>query len=382
MKPKLVMHGYNQYPKAKREHYEKMLKTVGSLSRLFSENNAPYLDSRVAENLYCLSFGAKNKSRDDSSVDAVFQDTGIGIKTFVGSSNQKVAEFNRDLTLFSNLQTIDKAKKIAELRNKRIEFTKRRYGIEFTIYHCIRREKGKMIITESPLDLINLDKIKIIKANQKTLQFTDGINDYNFNVSKSVLLKSFPKTGIVSEIDVKILADPFNSLSKLMEEHGNILAVQSQEALPYVVLPLYSVENGEYVVPKKSSLNQWNAKGRPRDLDEVYIQVPAIIHRKFPGFFPPRDTKFTLRLPDDGKLSAKICQQNSKALMSDPNKALGQWILRKVLQLSRGKVLTMEMLKEIGIDSVIVRKISEKEFSIDFKEEGGFEKFEEEFLSR
>jgi len=86
----IEMHKYQNFGKGNKKYYEKMLGIVGSLSRLFSESDTPYLDSRVAENLYCKSFNAENKGRDDSSVDAVYEKTGIGIKTFMGSTSLKI----------------------------------------------------------------------------------------------------------------------------------------------------------------------------------------------------------------------------------------------------------------------------------------------------
>ncbi len=383
------MHKYQNFKKQNKEYYEKMLEIVGSLSRLFSENDAPYLDSRVAENLYCKSFDAENKGRDDSSVDAVYKKTGIGIKTFVGNSAQKVAEFNKAILQFSSLPVLEKAKKIAELRNKRIEFTKRAYGIDFVQYHCIRRERGKMIICEYPMDLIDIEKLKIIGNNGKSIKFTDSKNDYNFNISKSVLLKKFPRENIVSQFNVKILDDPFNVLDKTLETHKKDVLKVMELKHQFVVLPLYSIEKGNKVVPKRSSLNQWDAKGRKdkkgkitkRNENEAYIRIPSWIHKEFQGFFPKREVKFKLKLPNGYYMSAKVCQDNDKALMSDPNKALGKWILRDVLQLKEGELLTYEMLQEIGIDSVIIHKIGKLEYTIDFREEGEFEKFEEEALS-
>ena len=51
--------------------------------------------------------------------------------------------------------------------------------------------------------------------------------------------------------------------------------------------------------------------------------------------------------------------------MSDPNKDLGKWILRDVLQLQPGEVLTYKKLLEIGIDSVVFTKRFDI-YSIDF----------------
>ena len=370
------MSKYSAYSKRKREYYEKMLKDIGSLSRLFSENDSPYLDSRIVENLYCKSFEAVNKGREDSSVDAVFGKTGIGIKTFVGKGAQKVAEFNKDILTFRNLKPLKKAKRIAALRNKRIEFTKRNYDLDELKYHCIIREKNKMRICEEPMDLINITKLKLLKSTPKSLSFNDGNNDYNFNVSKSVLLKKFDMRAS-AEIKVKILENPFELLAKSLTGPAKGLFETRGIEYPYVVLPLYTIIKKVKGVPKRSALNQWNAKGRPRNENEIYIKIPAWIHRKYAGFFPARDKPFKLKLPNGKYLLAKICQDGSKALMSNPNKALGQWLLRDVLALRKRKLLTYKMLQEIGIDSVIIKKIRKLKYSIDFRDEGEFEKFEE-----
>ena len=132
-------------------------------------------------------------------------------------------------------------------------------------------------------------------------------------------------------------------------------------------------------MPEKSGLNQWNAGGRTRDLGEVYIPIPAWIHNKFPNFFPPKDVSFNLTLPDKRKLKAKLCQEGSKALMTDPNNALGDWLLRDVLNLKEGELLTYSKLEEIGLDSVVVYKVGERSYEIDFRQIGAFEIFEDNF---
>lgn len=109
------------------------------------------------------------------------------------------------------------------------------------------------------------------------------------------------------------------------------------------------------------------------DVNELYIPYPSI-DRNRGSFFPPRDTAFELRLPDGEWISAKVCQQDGKAIMSNPNNLLGKWLLRDVLELQEGTQITYEMLKEYGIDSVIFTKLDEGKYSIDFCELGTYEK--------
>lgn len=97
-------------------------------------------------------------------------------------------------------------------------------------------------------------------------------------------------------------------------------------------LPLYSESNAEgKYVPMRNSLNLWNASGRPRHENEVGIPIPVEFRNRHADFFPGLMKSFDLRLPNFRTLKAKQCQQDGKALMSNPNKDLGKWILRDVL---------------------------------------------------
>ena len=155
-------------------------------------------------------------------------------------------------------------------------------------------------------------------------------------------------------------------------------SVKAYDAMVY--LPLYS-ERGDRHIPEKSGLNQWNAGGRSRNEKEVYIPIPLWIHREYENFFPPKDTPFELKLPNGEIISAKVCQQGGKALMSNPNSKLGEWLLDEVLKVNSGELVTMEMLDEMGIDSVEVRKVNDTFFEIDFKETGTYDDFRENSLN-
>ena len=365
-------------PEKDKEYYKKMLKAIGALSKLFSESDTPYLEYRLAENLFCKSFNAQNVSRSDVSVDAVYRNIGIGIKTFQGNSAQKIAEFNKDLDLYANLDDKNKIKKISELRNTRIEATKRIYGLKDLIYHCIKREKGKIIIHEYPMSLINLKKIKIICRKRNTIHFKDNLSKYQFNLSKSVLMKKFDNANPAFEFEIKIMEDPFKVIEEVIL--GLIEEKKSAKVLLSIVLPLYS-KRGEIHVPEKSGLNHWNAGGRDRHINEVYIPIPIWIHRKFPSFFPTNEKSFNLHLPNGKILNAKLCQANDKGLMSNPNKVLGEWILRDILQLEEGELATYDKLVEIGIDSVAMEKIDDSNYKMDFRGLGTFDQFEEDQIT-
>jgi hypothetical protein len=362
--------------KKQKEYYEHMLSAIGSLSRLFSESNEPYIAYRVAENLFCKAFGALNLSRGDTSADASKNTLGFGIKTFLhknGRSFEKVAEFNKDHTSFSHLGPEEKILKISQLRNERIEATKRIAGVNDIIYHCITREDGKIVVYEEPMHLVQIERIKNISADDTSIAFSDSVEEYKFSLSKSTLYKRFVTQNVLLDIPVQIISDPFEAVENLFKEENSHQVVGKIEE-EQVFLPLYSKQKGKHV-PENSGLNQWNAKGRIRHPNEVYIPIPSWIHKSFPNFFPPRDTPFNLHLPNGKTLNAKVCQDNSKALMTNPNQDLGQWLLRDILNLKEGELLTYEKLERIGLDSVIVYKISEGEYGINFVKIGSFEDF-------
>src|SRR5699024_9098533 len=120
--------------------YLKLLSAVSKLSGLFSESSVPFINYRVAENIFCKSFNAENLSRSDTAFDAKHNSIGIGLKTFIchkHSSNEKVAEFNQLSRQLSQFSGKELAIKLAEFRNERIELAKRVYNIDSSIYHIV-----------------------------------------------------------------------------------------------------------------------------------------------------------------------------------------------------------------------------------------------------
>jgi hypothetical protein len=241
------------------------------------------------------------------------------------------------------------------------------------LYHVVGRGNGFLRIFNTSYDYVDLDKIRILRNDSHSISFTDDTNEYFFNRSKSVLIKRFivPQQDYV-DVPVSIILDPLPRLLDFFQSGKPASAITSvkegskidptpsapleissySKGSDYVILPLYSTRGSTPVVPPKSGLNQWNAGGRPRDPNEVYIPIPRKIHQVFPGFFPPRDEHFILILPDGQRLSAKVCQEGSKALMSTHNADLGKWLLRHVLRKAEGDLVTMNDLNRFGIDSV------------------------------
>lgn len=361
--------------------YIQLLKAVGSLSRLNTDSKIPYLYYRSAENIFCKAFEADNLSRSDCSVDARFGDIGIGLKTFLygnGSSYQKVAEFNKDRNLIEEFK-VDSYKfvqKIADLRNKRLIFTENTYGLKSSVYHCVGRVEDKFCLFEEEMHKIDVANVQNIQKDQVGIKFNDGINDYKFNFSKSTLFKRFVNTKNLA-FDVKILEDPFDYILKILGDIDNKQRYETKYE-KIICLPLYSTTNGEKMVHQKSGINIWNAGGRKRSRYECYIPISQWFNRQFSDFFPLKDQKFNLILPNKNVISAKICQDGNKALMSDPNSALGEWLFDTVLKTKEGEIITYEKLQELGVDSVEIRKVDSMNYEIDFRSTDSFEDFKKE----
>jgi hypothetical protein len=363
----------SQKPKLKKE-YEQFLKIAGYLSNLFSESDIPYLYYRVAEKVFCRAFEAEDLSRSDVSADAKKNTMGIGLKTFLMSNNrtfQKIAEFNNDRKRYENLSPENLIREVSKLRNARIQFTENAHALENSIYHCVIRDKGKFLIFEELMDKIDISSIKNVKKRKGSITFDDGKHDYSFLTSKSTLTKRFITKPIVYEFNVEILKDPLLELRKLLEKTS--LHFEKESKIKQTIyLPLYGRNQ---TVSEKSGLNQWNAGGRERHANEIYIPIPAEIHKNFPSFFPSREISFDLKLPNGKTMQSKVCQDGGKALMSHSNRELGQWILRDVLKLKEGELLTYDKLHILGIDSVRIDKIDSSIFEINFARTGSYERF-------
>ncbi|MCY4297889.1 MAG: NgoFVII family restriction endonuclease [Flavobacteriaceae bacterium] len=368
---------------AKKEwnEYVKLLKAVGALSRIFSNNSAPLINYRAVENIFCKSFNAENLSRSDIAFDAKYHSLGIGIKTFLCNKKnnyQKIAEFNKHSKELSKLDIENLPNDLGKYRNERIDFAKRTYGVENSIYHIVARTKQGLILFNTPYNKIHLKQIKKVQytnKEKKTIEFCDNLNSYRYNFSKSTLYRKFsvPKNAI--EIPIEIIDDPYSLILDIAEVDKKELFKTVHSDQSNVILPLYSTRKFPKSIPQKSGLNLWNAGGRPRNKGEIYIPIPAEIHKKHPNFFPPRNKSFDLAVPTGNILKANVCQANSKALMTDPNKDLSDWLLRKVLKLEEGKLADYNRLSILGFDSVNIIKHSSNSYKIETAPIDSYENF-------
>lgn len=368
--------------------YIELLSITGSLSHLFSDSEIPYIYYRAMENVFCKAFQAENLSRSDISADASKNGLGIGLKTFLhgnGKTFQKVAEFNKESVNINYLSDEELIYSVSEMRNERIETTKRISNCHSMIYHLLTRTNGYMFVYEEEMDLIDINTIKNINSKGNSIHFSDNLNQYNFNKSKSTLYKRFitDKKKQIEKIQVEIMEDPFDFLLGL-NTYDNLGYVkkEDEDIVDFITLPLYSPKSNE--VQERSGLNQWNALGRKRHPDEVYIPIPSWIHKTKNNFFKyntedNRTDSFDVYLPSGEILSMRVAQQGGKALMSNPNRKLGEWLLREVLNIKPGTLLTKNILDKIGIDSIKLSKKNDGTFYLDFLKSGSYEDFEQEY---
>ena len=374
------------------EKYSELTKAVGALSRLYSESNVPLIHPRFVEKLFCELTGARDLARDDTSFDALLGATiGVGIKTFrsegFGKSRvEKVAEFTKTAAsgFFRNRTKEELALLVAELRNSRIASDAAEYNIEVdkSFYHCLVRLSGGAFVHEEPYSTINIANIvptnatgtPVAKFSQDSaghVYFADAANSYMFNTSKNVLYKRFEMSRHFNSqvFPIRIDLDIFSKITRVLEGLPVVSSdkIESSEpVLMSVILPLYSTKGGVKRVPEKSGINQWNAGGRLRKFGEAYIPVPISVHQSNPGFFPGRDIKFSLTLPNGKEVSAKICQDDGKALMSDPNTDLCEWLYTVIdgtlrvaeSRYTRKAPYAYEDLVRIGKDSVRITRTS------------------------
>ncbi|RIY31574.1 hypothetical protein CJP74_06950 [Psittacicella melopsittaci] len=409
---------WHKLDKAKQDKYIKRITILGILSGLFKEvegknGKKPYLHYRNHEISYIDSFEVQGITRKDSAFDAIVRinnkSIGVGLKTWIHNSdfsNQKIAEFNRkssEIRKLFNVNTQNElVKRIAELRNSRIEDDKRLYETEEEIYHFITRDYNCFYIIETKYEKIDIDNISDIRMTDTSVSFNDGKNSYIFNMSKSTLFKKFnaSKEERILHKEINIHNDPFSLLEEVFSNSSlnNYIFPESQpnvkEEENYIILPLYN--DNSYEVNDRSafnaSLGSSKSKGSdiPRPAYEAYAPIPVYIHRLYPNFFgidaldkeARKNSSFYLHLPNGEKIIAKITQDNGKSLQTNPQSILGKWLLFSIFGLNEYEKLTRKLIDEKEIDSIKITKIDNNNFKVDVSNYLEYEKWKLEHKNK
>lgn len=397
---------WDRFSNEEKDNYREFLKIFGALSGLFKDNrdgiNArkPYLYYRNHEQLFTRVFDVEDLTRKDSAFDAlgVWKNdrVGIGLKTWIHTKDktfQKVAEFNKlapevIAPLIKNGTSEQVIRKVSELRNERIMLDKRLYKTDREVYHFITRDDNVMNIIETPYELIDIDSLELI-SDGKTYTFRDKLHNYKFYTSKSVLLEEFDASEgeIIEQIPIQQFEDPFELIRMIDIPKENTEVIYEE-----IILPLYQDTKPDPFVSSCSGINIRHSKPKnknsntPRPEYEIEVRVSTWIHHIYPKFFginafddneikDKNINDFDLILPDGRVLRGRIKQAKGKSLQTDPQGALGEWILKDVLGLKNREVVTMDYMNELGIDSLRVIKLNDKQFRITVAETGAYEKF-------
>ncbi|MCC3863898.1 NgoFVII family restriction endonuclease [Terrisporobacter petrolearius] len=406
---------WNKFSEKEKKEYIEFLKIFGALSGLFKDNqegaNArkPYLYYRNHEQLFARVFDVEDLTRKDSAFDALGAwknyRVGIGLKTWIHTKDktyQKVAEFNKLAPevlapLIKNGKSYEVIRKVSELRNERIMLDKRLYKTDRDVYHYVTRDNDVMNIIETPYELIDIESLELI-SDGKTYTFKDKLHNYKFYTSKSVLLEEFDASNgeIIEQIPIEQFDDPFELIRMINLSNENFKVADEGDAYEVsheeIILPLYQDKKEGPFVSDCSGVNIRHGKSKnkgsntPRPEYEIEVRISIWVHHIFPRFFGinalnDNDVKdkdlndFDLILPDGRVLRGRVKQENGKSLQTNPQGALGEWILKDVLGLENREVVTMEYLDSLGIDSLRIIKLDDKHFKITVAETGAYERF-------
>lgn len=366
------------------DEYRHNLLVMAALSKLYTEEKIPYLHYRSIEKLFCQAFKAEDLSRTDISFDARKDSLGVGLKTFglprqanrqtskktEAIKSEKIAEFNKNSEAIRGASTEEgMIAALVSSYNQRVSSALTEYKIEKAVFHCVLRywdddHKGNLLLKEYPYELIG-EIEGVHSKSDKTLNFDSNGISYSYHLSKSTLFRRFDaslSTGLVVPVDEvpDIQAKLQDCYRTWVRTPSGLVVPATPRVSPevtHVILPLYSSASQTKKVPERSGLNHWNANGRKRTFGEMYIGIPAIIRHKLKGFFPEQGTEITILTADNTVIPAAICQENGKAIMSNPNTSLAKWVI-SVITNNEQRLITYDDLATIGKDAAKLEKIN------------------------
>ncbi|MHA8109941.1 NgoFVII family restriction endonuclease [Lactobacillaceae bacterium Melli_B4] len=413
---------WDKYDSSERDEYINFLRLYAALSKMFnqksSETGAPYLDSKFQETIYARSFHSEDVDIGNTPHDirSVFNKNsndplriGIGIKTWLNSrpSYQKVMQlksFRDEINpLIDNSTKEDLANKLAEIKNSKLLTDYARLGLseDQNIYHYVTRDSGRLLIQETSYPLIDVNTLEPLELTNTSFTFKDRYKQYKYTFGDSQIWMRFgDDQTILDEERVDILDDPFDFLKNAFKNDKGIITLNRKSNVhsDETYLPLYSYRSKK--VSEKSGINAFNGASKNKDSEsarpegEAYIPIPKDYWKKNPNWFNKqidfRNQKkykqeyktgaytFNLHLPNGKVYGARITQDGFKSLQTDPQSALGKWLLYDVLRLQVGQIVTMDTLKKAGYDSVRLwheYPNDYKEVWIDFAPFGSFERY-------
>lgn len=200
-------------------------------------------------------------------------------------------------------------------------------------------------------------------------QFTD-INDFNS-------LKKIREYEFVFEEESKPVTR--DTLKMLLAQEPNSMEPRREDG---ELVPFIQANDPEKIFEIPVVLSGQKS-GRPAY--EVYLPVPRELHKKVNGWFGTdtlsgdgTSVQFTLHFPDGQEIPGRLTQQGYKSFQTNPQQALGEWLIKNVLNVEKGTVLTKALLDERGVDCVRLWHDDPEDTEniwIDFATSGTFERF-------
>lgn len=271
---------WDELPKEQKEEYKRMILAFASLSEMFAQKAAtadggkiaPIVNSKYQETVFQKAFDGFAEDIGNTSYDVSVKNVAadgtekkylVGIKTFgIGSGDQKIAQFKQynvewadtfakiqqnsidekgerreqeDINNINGPLYYDIAKKIAEIRNMRIDssianlqgFKVAESDDVESVYHVLmpssKKESPSISVGETSYNHIDIDKLEVIgctSAEHPTnFFFSDGKHQYKFTSADSQLLMKFNNSEIVKEVwDVKFVDDAYAVFSDISDK--------------------------------------------------------------------------------------------------------------------------------------------------------------------
>ncbi len=324
---------WDKLEKEKKQKYQELILAFASLTEVFAQKKEEDKETvfqkifdATAEDIGNTAYDASLVVTDEKDIVHKYL---IGIKTFQGSGMQKIAQFKRDSTKwaadFQKLQLeAEKGKSVEEivkenkdlylkiahevsrLRNLRIDsaienlkgFRREENEVIESVYHYlmpnIKEEQPVIEVGEMSYEKIDIDNIKLLKANKKNIAqniyFEDGKHKYRFTSADSQLFMEFKKKSPKFEAwKVKYLDNPFRIFEKIAQDLSEIekenLSEIKKEKIESHCWRLYVVDEE---IPLFSSLNAGyalSAKNPEQRIDKFIELKNKYITEKNASFF-------------------------------------------------------------------------------------------------
>ena len=271
---------WDELPKEQREEYKRMILAFASLSEMFAQKAdtadgdkiAPIVNSKYQETVFQKAFNGFAEDIGNTSYDVSIHSVTtdgtekkylVGIKTFgINSGDQKIAQFKQynvdwaetfakinqnavdekgvkrnqnDINNINEPLYHDIAKKIAEIRNKRIDssianlqgFQVRENDSVESVYHVLmpsaKNEEPSISVGETSYNHIDINKLEVLGCTSDkhpmNFQFTDGKHIYKFTQADSQLLMKFNNKDIVKDVwQVKFVDDAYAVFSNIADQ--------------------------------------------------------------------------------------------------------------------------------------------------------------------